>query len=111
MHLLYKIDSKFYFLFFLVLVSGIYGYFNILDSRPQGMHVWRQTDCLSFAANYYYQDLPFLEPEIYWQGSDKGGKTVSEFPIIYYLTAKIWKITGKHEHRFSCIIRSPKLSS
>lgn len=45
--------------------------------------------------SYYERNEPFLEPSIYAIQSDNDSKTVSEFPIIYYTVAQIWKITEK----------------
>jgi hypothetical protein len=93
------LSKKNNFLLFLILtiVSAIYGYFEILNFKPYGIHYWRQSDCISYAANYHDRNLPFLKPEIYWIGSTESARTVSEFPALYYLTAQIWKITGQHE--------------
>ena len=41
------------------------------------------------------KDLPFLEPEIFWAGESGDGKTISEFPIIYYTMGNIWSVTGR----------------
>ncbi len=70
--------------------------------RPQGPHQWRQTDCLSFALNYAQQDNSLLEPELHNLMSDGGesGKTIGEFPLLYFMVGKIWKITGVHEWIF-----------
>lgn len=81
----------------LTLMSLAYGYFKIYNFKPYGIHYWRQSDCVSYAANYYQKDLPFLKPEIYWLGSTQNGATVSEFPILYFITGKIWQFTGQKE--------------
>lgn len=70
-----------------------------LSLRPQSIHIWRQTDCLSITQNYYQNGNSFFEPEIYNQISDGGlsGKSAGEFPILYYTVAQLWKVFGKHE--------------
>lgn len=75
---------------------------NTFFEPPQSVHIWRQTNSLSIVMNYYQYDLPFFEPEIHNQFCDYGhsGKTAGEFPIIYYVVAKIWKITGSQEWIF-----------
>ncbi|MFM7310921.1 MAG: ArnT family glycosyltransferase [Flavobacteriales bacterium] len=80
-------------------LSLIYSWPAILPLRPQGVHVWRQTDCLSLADHYYRTDESLLEPQIHCYISDANttGKTASEFPGIYYVVGKLWKIFGKHE--------------
>ncbi|MEY3238432.1 MAG: hypothetical protein RI883_2533 [Bacteroidota bacterium] len=57
------------------------------------MHQWRQSDAYSITYNYYAEGMHFFEPKIHNQTS-KEGKAVGEFPIIYYIDALIWKITG-----------------
>jgi len=90
----------------LLLVSFVYDYHSILFERPQGLHVWRQTDCLSLAYHYYKEDAPFLEPEMHIQFSDgqTSGKTLGEFPIIYYTVGVLWKIFGHHEFIYRLLL-------
>jgi 4-amino-4-deoxy-L-arabinose transferase-like glycosyltransferase len=52
--------------------------------------------------NYYKENLSFFTPAIHWVG-DKDGRTISEFPIIYYTVAQLWKIFGQHEFIFRLI--------
>lgn len=79
-----------------LLIAWFYGTFETMDRGPYSRHQWRQADCLSITQHYYQDNLPFLEPEIHWRGVGQTGKTISEFPIIYYSVAKIWQVTGKH---------------
>jgi len=79
-----------------LLISWFYGTFETMDRGPYSRHQWRQADCLSITQHYYQDNLPFLEPEIHWRGQGESGKTISEFPVIYYTVANIWKVTGKH---------------
>ena len=71
--------------------------------RPYSIHQWRQADCLSITMNYYMEGLNFFEPKIHWLADGKDGKTVSDFPIIYYIVAKLWKVFGYHEYIFRLI--------
>lgn len=84
-------------LLFLIL-SLFYGYHNTLFYAPQSVHIWRQTNSLSLAMNYYQDNLPFLKPEMHNHFPEGGysGKSVGEFPVIYYLVAMLWKIFGYH---------------
>jgi len=90
------------FIIVLLAVSFLYGYHDILFARPAYHHIWRQADCLSITMNYYQDNLNFLTPAIHWVG-DKQGRTISEFPIIYYLVAQLWKIFGYHEFIFRLV--------
>lgn len=98
-----QLKTGFIFIFILFLISWLYNYPKILFFPPYALHVWRQGDCLSFALNYYNENLSFWKPEINGLGLAGSGKTVSEFPIIYYLVAQLWKIFGQHEFIFRLI--------
>lgn len=97
-----KRNSDLLFIFLLLAVSMLYGYDVILFSRPGYHHIWRQTDCLSITMNYYQDNRDFFRPAIHWQG-ESGGRTISEFPIIYFSVAQLWKIFGPHEFIFRLI--------
>jgi len=102
-----KITNQIFNLIFLLLLlslSYIYDFHNIIVKEPQSIHMWRQSDCLSFALNYYKEDNGFFEPEVHQIGVPDNGKTVSDFPLIYYLVGKIWRITGQHEYIFRGLI-------
>lgn len=85
--------------FFAVLVIAmiIIGWDSTLTKSQSEPHLWRQSDCISLA-QYYAKGVPFLEPEMHSRISDDGttGKTVAEFPILYYIVGKIWSVTGVH---------------
>lgn len=71
-------------------------YSKTLFQRPAIIHLWRQADCLSIAKNYYEEGMNFFQPKIHYQGVE-GGKAVSEFPILNYTAAALWKVFGEHE--------------
>ena len=84
---------------FLLLLIAVYlflDYQTILFLKPQSIHFWRQTDSLSFAANYFKNGFDFFHPQVFnLQSTD--GKGASEFPILYYLTAILYRIFNEHE--------------
>jgi hypothetical protein len=86
------------FIFLFVVISIFYNYPKILSLNPRSLHAWRQSDCTSITLNYYQHGMKFFEPEIHNLISDNNtsGRTVGEFPILYYLVALIWKFTGVH---------------
>ncbi len=98
--------SGWVFLGILFILGFIYQYHEILFLRPQSIHVWRQTDCLSIALNYYQQHNPFLEPSLCFLGADGTGKTMSEFPILNYTAAKLWSVFGYHEFIYRLLVLS-----
>ena len=96
----YSYFPKYSILLFFILVlaiSVLYNYHEILFLRPQGIHQWRQCDCLSITMNYYQDNNPFLEPSLHFLGRDGTGKAASDFPLIYYFVAQLWKVFGHHE--------------
>lgn len=91
------------FLLLLLVLSYIYNYEKILFLRPQGVHQWRQCDCLSITLNYYMEDRNFFEPCVHFLGYEGTGKTISEFPVVYYFVAHLWKLFGYHEYIFRLV--------
>ncbi|MEI8005961.1 MAG: glycosyltransferase family 39 protein [Bacteroidota bacterium] len=91
-----------YFFILLLAVSVLYGYPEIFFKHPSYHHLWRQSDCLSITLNYAIENRNFFTPAIHWVGS-KDGRTISEFPIIYYTVAQLWKVFGQYETIFRLI--------
>jgi hypothetical protein len=83
------------FLSLLVFISLLYGYHKSIVKGPYSIHQWRQVDGLSYAQNFHKGDASFFESEVHWLSEEGNGKTVSEFPIIYYLVSILWTIFGK----------------
>jgi len=84
----------------ILLFAYFYNYHEIIKYRPQGVHQWRQCDCLSLTSNFYSGEADFFHPEIHNLLKDNEGRTASEFPLIYYLVSLFWKLFGKHEWIF-----------
>lgn len=83
-------------LLFIISLFFLNYYSKTLFFRPSSIHQWRQADCLSITKNYYEEGMHFFEPKIHFQGP-KEGKAVSEFPILNYSVAFLWKLFGEHE--------------
>ncbi len=79
-----------------VAMAFFFNYQRILFEPAQSIHQWRQSDCLSITTTYYRDHNPFFEPAMLFLGADGTGKTVSEFPIIYYTVARLWDLFGHH---------------
>ncbi len=75
------------------------------NARPYSIHQWRQTDCASFAKNYYEEGMHFFEPKIHWQDTENG-KAISEFPIVNYTVACLYKVFGEHEYLYRFFVLS-----
>ncbi|MEI6508431.1 MAG: hypothetical protein WCO54_08090 [Bacteroidota bacterium] len=87
-----------HYLFFAAIILGLsilFEYHLIIDTAPQSCHIWRQSDCVSFATNYYENGMHFNEPRVYNELTSNG-YCVGEFPIIYFTVAEIWNFTGQH---------------
>lgn len=83
----------------------LYGVFERMNLGPYSNHQWRQSDCLSIT-QHYADGAPFLQPEIYWLGEKGEGKTISEFPIVYYSVGKLWSFFGRQYwmYRIICFL-------
>lgn len=57
---------------------------------------WRPTDMASIALNYYRNGFHFLSPQVNWGGNGPG-YVETEFPIIPFLTAGLYRFFGIHE--------------
>ena len=70
---------------------------NIMFLRPQSVHQWRQCDSAAYSLNYFQNpNANFFFPQAMTQLGYKG-HVISEFPILYWLTAKLYGIFGYHE--------------
>ena len=97
------LHKNYIFFILIIVLFFVYNYNDIISLRPRAIHQWRQTDCLSITQNYYAEGMHFFSPSIHWIGDKGDSKTVSEFPIIYYVVAFLWKVFGKHEYIFRAI--------
>ncbi len=90
------------FILAFLLISLAYNYIHIFQLGPRSLHIWRQSDCLSITLNYYQHGMNFFEPEIHNLIADDNtsGKTIGEFPLLYYSVAGLWKLFGVHEWIF-----------
>ncbi len=94
MHYIKKINYSFVFALIVVLISLLYNFQGMLNKAPYSIHQWRQCDGMSITLNYYNEGMKFFQPSMHFQYSNEG-KGIGEFPIIYYINAAIWKITGQ----------------
>lgn len=96
--------SGWLFLASFLLLAWLYNYPSILVSPPQGPHLWRQCDCLSITANYAGDRNAFLQPAIHNLGTDNRGRTVSEFPLVQYTVAQLWRLFGTNEAIYRAVV-------
>ena len=88
-----------------IVLCWFYNLDKTLSGKPQSIHIWRQTNSLSIALNFYDHGNSLFEPQIHNQFCDDGmsGKTAGEFPIVYFAVAKLWKLFGVHEWIFRLV--------
>jgi hypothetical protein len=105
-HSIFLHISDVIFVILLLVLAYIYDFNHVLFLEPQSVHMWRQSDCLSFALNYSKENRGFFEPAINFVGVSGNGQTISDFPLLYYIVGKIWQITGQHEFVFRGLVLS-----
>lgn len=70
--------------------------FSFVFYPPCSLHYLRQTDTLSFVNHFYIFGNSWWNPAVFdlatWEG-----KGASEFPLFYWLIAKLWHLTGQHD--------------
>lgn len=78
---------------FLIVLAG--NSWKVFDYPPRSVHQWRQSDCAAYVKTYYRTGSGLLQPATY-NLAGKQGRVISEFPVIYYLSAKIQQLVGEH---------------
>ncbi len=68
---------------------------RIIQFPPRSTHIFRQSDCLAYTKTYYQRHSGFFTPAGY-NLIGKGGRVVSEFPILYYISAQLCRLFGFH---------------
>jgi 4-amino-4-deoxy-L-arabinose transferase-like glycosyltransferase len=67
-----------------------------IDQPFDGTWSWRQSDVAAIARNYFQGGFHFASPQIDWAG-DQPGYVGTEFPILPFVAALCYKVTGVHE--------------
>lgn len=66
---------------------------RIAQYHPRSTHVFRQSDCFAYTKRYYQDRSVFFTPACY-NLIGKDGRVVSEFPILYYISAWLCHLFG-----------------
>lgn len=100
-----RVDPVLWFVLAFFLISCAYEFGRVLHLRPQPHHLWRQTDCIALAWNYYDTTWNLFEPALHNQFADHhaSGKSAGEFPILYWIVGMLWRITGPSEFLYRLI--------
>ncbi|TNE53199.1 MAG: hypothetical protein EP338_11720 [Bacteroidetes bacterium] len=96
LNLLLRNSLPFQFFLFLLGLSLLMHWFEIIKLAPTGSHIWRQCDSLSIVQNYFYDGQALLSPRTNDYREAMRDVSLTEFPIIYYLDSWIWKLTGEN---------------
>lgn len=70
-------------------------HFSHFSKDLMGLHVWRQTQTQSTINNFYEEDMNILAPRRNDRG-DSEGVFRMEFPLMQWLIACVYNVTGKH---------------
>lgn len=92
------------FLVLLGAMSAVFSYPEVLFQRPDGHHLWRQSDCLSLAQGYMAPESRFLEGTMHYLGADGSGQSMSDLPVIYWSVGRIWRFTGREEAVYRALV-------
>jgi hypothetical protein len=87
------------FIFFLVGIAFFFGYPEMYEQLPAGVHQWRQADGTSMALNYYQNGMDFWKPQVHHLLGGYG-YGVGELPILYYAVAGLYHLFGVDEGIF-----------
>lgn len=97
-----KLKPLHFDIFFVLILLGMsysFQYFNMIDTPPNGVHNWRQSDAASIAYMYYSEGNSLFEPKMH-NLLEVDGKAVSEFPGLYYIVSLGYRAFGFHHWVF-----------
>src|SRR5256885_15178138 len=77
-------------------ILAIAARFILIDQPFIDKWSWRQSDVAAIARNYLENGFHFSRPQIDWAGNAPG-YVGTEFPILPFVAALIYKITGVQE--------------
>lgn len=84
-----------FFIGILLLFGACYYYYDILRFPPDGVHVWRQSDCASMAYSYFKEGNGLFDTKMHNLLNGEG-RAVGEFPLMYYIVGKLYSVFGYH---------------
>lgn len=89
-----------------VLLCSVYEYGRVMNQPPFPHHLSRQTVGLSFTYTYWEKGNGLFDPQLQHLFADDltSGRTVAEFPIMYYAIAQLWRITGPSEFVYRALM-------
>lgn len=97
MNISFKHKAAFIAIF--TVLSIHFKFYETINLAPQSTDLWRQADCFSIALNYYQHGFHFFKPQVHFLFT-QNGYAAGEFPIIYFLSAILFKLFGVHYFLF-----------
>ena len=91
-----RIVHYIFFAILIILLSFVFDYHKTTQLKPQSSHAWRQSDCASFALNYYNYNRFITHPRLH-NRLEGDGYMVGEFTGLYYISAQLYKVFGVHD--------------
>lgn len=68
-----------------------------INQGPRSVHVWRQSNTLAVARNFYLEDMNILKPRVD-RRLNTNGVTGMQFPSYEFALASLYKIFGEHNY-------------
>lgn len=98
-----KKTSAWWFILFFLLICGFTHVYQMMQLRPQSVHMWAMCDRGSVARNYEQESMNFFKPRVH-ETKEGDGITGLEFPIMNYVAAIFYKIFGFSEFWYRFIM-------
>jgi predicted membrane-bound mannosyltransferase len=95
----FKINQSLVFGIIFVILSIHFKFYETINLPPQSTDLWRQADCFTIALNYYQNGFHFFKPQVHFL-FEQNGYAAGEFPLIYFVSALLFKIFGVHYFLF-----------
>jgi hypothetical protein len=90
---------KLAFIVVFLILSVHFKFYETINLPPQSTDLWRQADCYSIALNYYQNGYKFFHPQVHFLFT-QNGYAAGEFPLIYFISAILFKLFGVHYFLF-----------
>jgi hypothetical protein len=90
-----KVKQNLIFGIIFIALSIHFKFYETINLPPQSTDLWRQADCYSIALNYYQHGFHFFKPQVHFL-FEQNGYAAGEFPLIYFVSAILFKIFGVH---------------
>ncbi len=94
-----KVKQNLIFGIIFIALSIHFKFYETINLPPQSTDLWRQADCYSIALNYYQNGFHFFKPQVHFLFT-QNGYAAGEFPLIYFISALLFKVFGVHYFLF-----------